>query len=72
MKQQELILTKEQIEILKEYLTRESDNVVCITLDKNSFLKQYNDRRRYKRSLGRHSLSYDISIDEMDGWFAQD
>lgn len=47
MTQQELILTKEQIEILKEYLTRESDNVICITLNKNSFLKQYNDRRRY-------------------------
>lgn len=49
MEQQELILTKEQIEILKEYLTRESDNVICITLNKNSFLKVYNDRRRFYR-----------------------
>ena len=51
MEQQELILTKEQIEILKEYLTRDSDNVICITLNKNSFLKQYNDRRRYYRYI---------------------
>ena len=49
MVENELILTKEQIEILKEYLTRDSDNVICITLNKNSFLKQYNDRRRYYR-----------------------
>lgn len=50
MEQQELILTKEQIEILKEYLTRESDNVICITLNKNSLLKRYNDRRRYSNA----------------------
>ena len=49
MVENELILTKEQIEILKEYLTKESDNVVCITLNKNSFLKLYNDRRRFYR-----------------------